>query len=122
MNADVMTLQGKKYAVLPFDAWEKLQEHLDDLQDIADCNEIRARIAKGDGEYFPESVVDAIINGENKIKVFREYRGLTQAELAQKAKLSLVMIKKLEAGDTSGSIKSIKAIANALNLDVEDII
>ena len=122
MNADVMTLKGKKYAVLPLEAWEKLQEYIEDLQDIADCNEIKARIERGDGEYFPSGVVDALIDGENKIKVFREYRKMTQAQLAEKTGLSTVMIKKLEAGETDGSVKSLKAIAQALNLDVDDII
>lgn len=122
MNAEVMILKGIKYAVLPFEAWEKLQEYLEELQDIADCNEIKARIDRGKGEYFPASVVDALLDGENAIKTFREYRGLTQAELAEKAGLSVVMIKKLESGATCGSIKTIKAIASALNLTVDDLI
>ena len=122
MNAEVMILKGIKYAVLPFEAWEKLQEYLEELQDIADCNEIKARIEQGKGEYFPEGVVDALIDGENAIKTFREYRGLTQTELASKAGLSVAMIKKLESGETGGSIKTIKAIASALNLEVDDLI
>ena len=122
MDAEVMILKGIKYAVLPFEAWEKLQKYLEELQDIADCNEIKARIDRGKGEYFPASVVDALLDGENAIKTFREYRGLTQAELAEKADLSVVMIKKLESGATCGSIKTIKAIASALNLTVDDLI
>jgi DNA-binding XRE family transcriptional regulator len=122
MNAEVIILKGIKYAVLPFEAWEKLQEYLEELQDIADCNEIKARIEQGKGEYFPEGVVDALIDGENAIKTFREYRGLTQTELASKAGLSVAMIKKLESGETGGSIKTIKAIASALNLEVDDLI
>lgn len=121
-NAEILTIKGEKYAVLPLEAWKKLQAYIEDLQDIADCNEIKAKIERGESEYFPSSVVDALIDGENTIKVFREYRGLTQAELAEKAGLSTIMIKKLEAGETDGSIKSLKAIAGALNLDVDDII
>lgn len=122
MNAEVMTLKGEKYAVLPFAMWEKIQEMLEDLQDIADCNEIRAKVERGESEYMPASVVHAIIHGENPIKVYREYRGFTQAELAEKAALSVDMIKKIEGGKSDGSIKSLKAIAKALNVDIEDII
>ena len=51
-----------------------------------------------------------------------EYRGLTQAKLAKLTNLSVVMIKKLESGETKGSLKSLKAIAKALNLNIEDIL
>ena len=54
----------------------------------------------------------------NPIKTFREYRGLTQAKLAKLTNLSVVMIKKLESGETKGSLKSLKAIAKALNLNI----
>lgn len=122
MNAEVLTIKGEKFAVLPFDIYEKLIEKLEDIQDIADAKEISAKIASGEMECFPSSVVDALIDGENTVKVFREYRGLTQAELAEKAGVSIHQIRKIEAGESEGSIKTIKAIATALNLDIEDII
>ena len=121
MNTEILTIKGEKFAVLPFNLYEKLMEKLEDLQDIADCKEIKAQIARGEMELFPANVVNAIINGENKIKVYREYRGLTQAELATQANLSLAMIKKLESSETSGSIKSLKTIAKVLCLDLDDI-
>lgn len=122
MNAEVMTLKGVKYAVLPFEAWEKIIEALEDAQDIADAKEISAKIASGEMECFPSSVVDALIDGENPIKVYREYRGMTQAELALKVGLSVEMIKKIEGGKSDGSVKTLKAIATALNLDLDDIV
>ena len=121
MDTEILTIKGEKFAVLPFNLYEKLMEKLEDLQDIADCKEIKAQIARGEMELFPADIVNAIINGETKIKVFREYRGLTQAELAAQANLSLAMIKKLESGETSGSVKSLKAIAKVLCLDLDDI-
>lgn len=121
MDTEILTIKGEKFAVLPFNLYEKLMEKLEDLQDIADCKEIKAQIARGEMELFPADIVNAIINGENKIKVYREYRGLTQAELAAQANLSLAMIKKLESGETSGSVKSLKAIAKVLCLDLDDI-
>ena len=121
MNTEILTIKGEKFAVLPFNLYEKLMEKLEDLQDIADCKEIKAQIARGEMDLFPANVVNAIINGENKIKVYREYRGLTQAELATQANLSLAMIKKLESSETSGSIKSLKTIAKVLCLDLDDI-
>ncbi len=33
MNAKFVTLESKKYAVVPFARWKKLQETIEDLQD-----------------------------------------------------------------------------------------
>ena len=55
----------------------------------------------------------------NPIKTFREYRGLTQAKLAKLTNLSVVMIKKLESGETKGSLKSLKN-GDLLNIDFYD--
>lgn len=121
-NVEVLNLDGKKFAVLPLSIYKQLVERLEDMIDIAECKKIMEQIENGEMETFPASVVNAILDGENKIKVFREYRGLTQAKLAQLSGLSVVMIKKLEARESDGSIRSLKAIAKALQLDLEDII
>ena len=108
MDAEVLTIKGEKFALLPLKTWEKLQNYLDELQDIADCNEIKACIERGEGEYFPAKVVDALIDGENPVKTYRGYRGLTQAELAEKAGLSVALPISLS---TLCSLFSITALA-----------
>jgi len=122
MEAQVLQLNGMKYAVLPYEVYERMIEILEDARDIADAKEIAARIEGGEGEYFPSEVVNAILNGENKIKIFREYRGMTQETLAEKINKSVPMIRKLENGSSDGSISTIKAISSALNVDVEMLI
>lgn len=97
-------------------------EILEDARDIADAKEIANRIAQGEGEYYPSEVVNAILDGENKIKIFREYRGITQEALAEKINKSVAMIRKLENGSSDGSISTIKAISDALKVDVEMLI
>lgn len=97
-------------------------EILEDARDIADAKEIVARIERGEGEYLPSEVVNAVLDGENKIKVFREYRGMTQEALAEKVNKSVAMIRKLENGSSDGSVSTIKAISDALKVDVEMLI
>jgi hypothetical protein len=91
MEAQVLQLNGMKYAVLPYEVYERMIEILEDARDIADAKEIAARIEGGEGEYFPSEVVNAILNGENKIKIFREYRGMTQETLAEKINKSYIL-------------------------------
>lgn len=100
---------------------EALKGKVKEMQNIADTKEISAKIASGEMECFPESLVSAIIHSKNKIKAFREYRKITQAELAEKSGVSIHQIRKIEAGKSEGSVKTLKAIAKALSLDLEDI-
>ncbi len=122
MEAQVLQLNGMKYAVLPYEVYTRMIEILEDARDIADAKEIANRIAQGKGEYYPSEVVNAILDGENKIKVFREYRGITQETLAKKINKSIAMVRKLENGSSDGSISTIKAISDALKVDVEMLI
>ena len=103
-------------------SYARMIEILEDAQDVADAKEIASRIAREEGEYFPSEVVNAILNGENKIKVFRGYRVMTQEELAKKINKSVAMIRKLENGSSNGSISTIKVISDALKVDVELLI
>ena len=62
------------------------------------------------------------IDGENPIKVFREYRKLTQARLAELAGVKAPYISELESGKKEGSVSVLKRIAQALDLDLDDIV
>ena len=59
--------------------YEQLLEDSEMLADIKAYDEAKAR----NEEFFPATVVQRItIDGENPLKVWREYRGLTQEQLA----------------------------------------
>ena len=118
MNAEILTIKGEKFAVIPLALYEQCLKAMEDAKDIADAKEIEARIARGEGEYYPSELVDAIIDGVNPVKVFREYRGLTQEALAAKIDKSVELIRKIENGKSEGSISTIKAIADVLSVDI----
>ena len=85
-----------EFVVLPVKEYNKLISAFEDFQDI---QEIRDYLANP-GETFPMEVVQALSEGICPIKVYREYRGLSQSSLAQKAHVSKQyisqMIKELE--------------------------
>ncbi len=122
MEAQVLQLNGMKYVVLSYEEYARMIEILEDARDISEAKEIANRIAQGEGEYYPSEVINAILDGKNKIRVFREYRGITQEALAKKINKSVAMIRKLENGSSDGSINTIKAISAALKIDVEMLI
>ncbi|WP_074471404.1 helix-turn-helix transcriptional regulator [Thiohalorhabdus denitrificans] len=56
------------------------------------------------------------------MRVWREYRGLTQQELAQVPGVGKSYISQLEAGRKSGSLRFMRTLAEALEGDMEDLI
>ena len=79
------------------------------------------RLANGEEELIPADVANRIIDGENKIRVWREYRGMSGKELAEKTGLAAPYISQLETGSREGTIETFKKIAAALRVDIDDI-
>ena len=74
------------------------------------------------GQGMPLAVFTRIINGESPVRVIREWRGLAQAELARQAGLHRVQVHDLESGKSRGSVDTLKAIAVALEVSMDDVV
>jgi len=72
-------------------------------------------------ETFPEEVVSALIEGAPPVRVFRKYRKLSQEGLAEMSGVSRNMIAQIETGKKNGSLTSIKKLAEALSVDLDDL-
>ncbi|MBN2390972.1 MAG: helix-turn-helix transcriptional regulator [Anaerolineae bacterium] len=91
------------------------------LQDIRDYDAAMQAIADGE-ELIPGEVVNALVDGGNPIRVWREYRGMTQAHLAKVAEISVPYLSQLESGKRTGSPGVLGAIARGLDLALDDLI
>lgn len=61
----------------------------------------------------------------NHIKMYRKKQGLTQANLANRAGLNIRQIQKIENGEAQTenvTLKTMQAIAQALNAKIDDLI
>jgi len=67
-------------------------------------------------------VLQRLIAGQSKIKVWREYRGLTQTDLAKQVGVSQSRIALLESGKYVGTLALFNGLAEALNLELDDLI
>ncbi|MGB8345212.1 MAG: helix-turn-helix transcriptional regulator [Ktedonobacteraceae bacterium] len=56
-----------------------------------------------------------------KVKHLRRLNDFTQAQLAEKADLSLNYISQIETGVASPTVKTLLAIAKALNVDLKEL-
>ncbi len=121
-NVQLILKEGQpEYAVLPYKLYTQLVEDAEMLQDIRDYDEAVQAIADGE-ELIPAHVVYAIIDGENPVKVWREYRGLTQQELAQAAGISASYLSQIESGKREGTTAVLQAIARAMDLTLDDVV
>lgn len=122
MNVQIIEKDGNpEWAVIPFKTYQQLIEDAEMLQDIQDYDAAKQAIAEGE-ELIPDEVVNALLDGENPIRVWREYRGMTQAQLAKVAEISVPYLSQLESGKRRGSTDVLSAIARGLTLTLDDLI
>jgi DNA-binding XRE family transcriptional regulator len=116
MSVQVIEKEGKpEFAVLPFQEYETLLERLEDLEDARDLQEYRAN----PDESLPAAFAGRLLEGENPIKLWREYRGMTQRGLAERVKVTVAHISQIESGKRECSVKLLRSLSKALNADIE---
>jgi DNA-binding XRE family transcriptional regulator len=119
MNVQFIENNGQRqYAVVPIEVYNDLLEKAEMLEDRA----VYEKAKLDDDELIPGEVVYRLLDGENKIKVWREYRQMTQAELAEKSGMAQATIAQMEGGKRVGSVTVLKKIAEALNLDLDNLV
>ena len=122
MNVQVIEKDGKpEWAVIPYAAYQSLVKDAEMLHDMRAYDDAKQAIEQ-DEELIPSAVTYAILDGKNPIKVWREHRGLTQQQLAGAAGISTPYLSQLESGKRKGSTEALSAIAQALNLTLEDVV
>ena len=114
----IVTPNGETMVVMSLDEYEALL----DAADIAAANRVLTNIAEGRDEFIPSEMVDRLLSGENLIRVWREYRGIDLAALAEKVDLPPGYLAEVEAGNGVLSESQLARIATALKLTVDDLI
>jgi ribosome-binding protein aMBF1 (putative translation factor) len=89
-------------------------EEAEDRMTVRLAEESRAAIARGEDVLLPEEVWEAMENGQNRVRVLREHRGLTADELAQRASLSPQRLTVIESGGELTTVDNLKALAREL--------
>jgi DNA-binding XRE family transcriptional regulator len=122
MNVQIIKQDGKpQWAVIPYKEYVRLVEQVEMMQDARDFDSAVAAVLEGE-EVIPSQVVYAILDGENPIRVWRQYRGLTQKQLADAAGISKPYLSQIETGKRTGTTEILTSIASALDLTLDDIV
>ncbi|MEX6506907.1 helix-turn-helix domain-containing protein [Jiella sp. M17.18] len=118
----ITTETGEKLVVLPQADYERLVELAEDAADVAAADAVMKRVDIGEDEFIPAEMVDRILEGEPKIKVWREYRGMTVGELASAAGVDQSELSAFEPRPQEAPRPALERIAKALRVDLEDLI
>jgi len=118
----IETDDGKRLAVLPEADYRALIEAKEESNDLVAVREFDARLASGEEELIPAEYVNRMLDGENKIRVWREYRGLTVKALAEAAGVTPAYLSQIETGAREGTIETLKKLSAALRVTIDDIV
>jgi DNA-binding XRE family transcriptional regulator len=121
MRIEKITRKGKEFAVIPVEDLQKLINDAEMLADVQAYDAAKSRLERGDDELIPLEITERRVAGESPVRIWRDHRGLTQAELARVSKVSRVMIAAIEVGHKAGGIATLKKLAAALRVDLENL-
>ena len=103
---------------IPRGEYERLMQASEDLADLIAYDRAMAR----NEESIPSEFIKRMIDGESPVRVYRDLRGLTQVQLGELSGVNRVQIADIEAGRKAGSVDTVKKLAAALSVTVDDLI
>ena len=115
-----VTLAGEEYVVVPRAEYDALRTTV--REEISDAALLMQILEDPDEEWVPADVVRRIADGENPIRVWRAYRGMKAGELAAAAGVAASYLSDIENGKKSGSISTLKRIAAALDVALDELV
>ncbi len=117
----ITTPSGDRMAVLPLEDFERLVAAAEEHEDVLAYNEVKRRLASDEDELIPAEFVNRILDGENPVRVWREYRGMSAKDLAAQAEVSAPYLSQIENGQRDGTFETMKKIAKALGVTLDDL-
>lgn len=115
---EAVNLQGEKLVVLTETEYRAL---LEDAGDIALADQARADSAGA--PVLPAELLSASLDGTmHPLTAWRKAAGLTQAELGHKAGVRTSTVCNIENGKIDPRLSTVKALADALGVDLDDLV
>ncbi|CAO4180530.1 helix-turn-helix domain-containing protein [Methylorubrum extorquens] len=117
----IITPGGERLVLVPEADFEALVAAAEDNVDRTAVAEFRRKLAAGEEELVPASVVERLVSGENRVRVWREHRGLSGAALAKQAGLAQAYLSQIETGAREGTVETYGKLAAALSVSLDDL-
>ncbi len=121
MRIETITREGREFAVIPVDELQKLIDDAEMLADVRAYDAAKARLEAGEDELVPLEITERRLRGEAPLRIWREYRKLTQERLARKSKVSRALIAAIETKRKVGSVSTWKRLGAVLGVSWEQL-
>jgi hypothetical protein len=125
MNVRFQKSRGGEVAILPRKEYEALVAKATEADEDAGTARLVARARKeaaAGAPLLPKDIVDRLANGENPVRVLREWRDITQMYLSFKTNLSQGHISDIENGRRTGTPAALRLIADTLKVPLDLIV
>ena len=124
MKVKFKTTPDGEVAIVPRAEYERLKSFEQEAEEDRGTARLVARARKevADGApVLPKDVVDRLANGENPIRVLRQFRGWTQTELASAKGVQITQnyLSDLESGKRQGPLALHRKFARALGVPLD---
>ncbi|MFH2124040.1 MAG: helix-turn-helix transcriptional regulator [Pseudomonadota bacterium] len=120
MNVQIIEKNGKpEWAVIPFSEYQKLQEAMEDAEDVLNIEENIKAVREGREISIPGEITFAVLDGMSPIRAWREYRQIKMGELAKKIGISPAYLSQIENGKRNPTLNTLKSIAIELKIDID---
>jgi DNA-binding XRE family transcriptional regulator len=117
INPKLITIDGAEMVLLTRDEFEAMMEIVEDAEDAEIYRQRKADLEAGYDVILPVEVSARCRKGESLLRAIRNWRGLTQAEVADKAGLTQGYLSDLESGKREGAPATLRKIAEAMGVD-----
>jgi DNA-binding XRE family transcriptional regulator len=106
---------------IPRKEYDRLRAAAEDLADLQAYDRAKAALAAGEDELIPADYVNRLLNGDNPLRVYRDLRGMTQSGLAERSGVHRVTVAEIETGRKQGSVATLRKLAGALGVAMDDL-
>jgi DNA-binding XRE family transcriptional regulator len=118
----MMELAMGEMITIPLDEYKALKLAAEDFADLSAYDRAMSALSRGEEELIPSEYAKRMLDGESPLRVWRDFRGLTQVALSELSGVNRVQIADIEAGRKTGSIDTVRKLADALNVTIDDLV
>lgn len=113
---------GEEMVLLSVAEYERLIEAAEDLRDSEIAEHSRREIDAGTEELLTHAEVKEMLAAKTPLAFWRKKRSMTQAALATATGVAQGFLSEIESGQKPGTAATLKKIADALRITVDDLI
>jgi DNA-binding XRE family transcriptional regulator len=113
--AFVLTESEADYILITREEYARILDRIDEREATAAYDRTRGE------EIVPAEIVDRLLAGDNPVRVWREHRGMTLEQLGAAIGKRKGYLSEIESGKKTGTVETLRAIADVLRLDLDDV-